>query len=93
MTARRLGVGIVGSGFIARFHMQGFAAVRDADVRGVWSPNRGRAESAAGMVREFVRILGEVVMVPDLFDNAREVPVGEAFGEQVLEDALHLTHG
>ena len=51
MTSQRLGIGIIGSGFIARFHMQGFTAVRDADVRGVWSPNAGRAESAAAHAR------------------------------------------
>src|ERR1700755_3367667 len=48
----RLGVGFVGSGFNARFHMQAFRAVRDADVRGVWSPNRKNAASAAQYARE-----------------------------------------
>ncbi len=43
----RLGVGFIGSGFNARFHMQSFAGVRDADVRGVWSPNASNAKSAA----------------------------------------------
>jgi predicted dehydrogenase len=47
----RLGVGFVGSGFNARFHMQAFQAVRDADVRGVWSPNPLHAESAAALAR------------------------------------------
>jgi predicted dehydrogenase len=51
VSASRLGVGVVGSGFIARFHLQGFAAVRDADVRGVWSPNAERAASAAAYAR------------------------------------------
>ena len=49
---RRLGVGFVGSGFNTRFHIQAFCGVRDADVRGVWSPNRERAESAAALARE-----------------------------------------
>ena len=49
MTGRRLGIGFVGSGFNARFHMQGFQAVRDADVRGVWSPNPARAAEAAAL--------------------------------------------
>ena len=49
--SRRLGVGFVGSGFNTRFHMQAFQAIRDADVRGVWSPNRERSESAAAMAR------------------------------------------
>jgi predicted dehydrogenase len=48
---RRLGVGFVGSGFNARFHMQALRAVRDADVRGVWSPNAKHAESAAALAR------------------------------------------
>jgi predicted dehydrogenase len=51
MTARRLGVGFIGSGFITRFHIRSWVAVRDADVRGVWSPNRGRAEEAAALAR------------------------------------------
>ncbi len=42
-----LGIGMIGSGFNARFHMQAFTAVRDCEVRGVWSPNRKNAESAA----------------------------------------------
>lgn len=49
---RRLGVGFVGSGFNARFHMQAFRGVRDADVVGVWSPNRRNASSAAAFARE-----------------------------------------
>ena len=48
----RLGVGFIGSGFITRFHMRSWAGVRDADVRGVWSPNRQRAEEAAALARE-----------------------------------------
>jgi ornithine cyclodeaminase/alanine dehydrogenase-like protein (mu-crystallin family) len=39
MSGPRLGIGIIGSGFNAGFHLQAFTAVRDAEVRGVWSPN------------------------------------------------------
>jgi predicted dehydrogenase len=49
--ARRLGVGFIGSGFMARLHIRSWEAVRDADVRGVWSPNRVRAEEAAALAR------------------------------------------
>ena len=45
----RLGVGFVGSGFNARFHLQALRAVRDADVRGVWSPNAKHATAAAAL--------------------------------------------
>ena len=48
---RRLGIGFIGSGFNARFHMQAFRSVRDADVRGVWSPNAKHAEETAAYAR------------------------------------------
>lgn len=48
----RLGVGFIGSGFITRFHIRSWQAVRDADVRGVWSPSRARAEEAAALARD-----------------------------------------
>ena len=51
MAARRLGIGFVGSGFNARFHIQSLVGVRDADVIGVWSPNAARAGEAAALAR------------------------------------------
>jgi predicted dehydrogenase len=48
----RLGVGFIGSGFNARFHIQGWRGVRDGEVRGVWSPNAKNAASAAALARE-----------------------------------------
>ncbi|MEW5919243.1 MAG: Gfo/Idh/MocA family oxidoreductase, partial [Gemmatimonadota bacterium] len=52
MARERLGVGFIGSGFNTRFHMQGWSGVRDADVRGVWSPNAEHAAFAARVARE-----------------------------------------
>jgi predicted dehydrogenase len=52
MGDKRLGVGFVGSGFNARFHLQAFQAVRDADVLGVWSPNHQHAEDTAALARK-----------------------------------------
>jgi predicted dehydrogenase len=51
MSNGRLGVGFVGSGFIARFHLQSWTGVRDADVLGVWSPNAEHAAEAAALAR------------------------------------------
>jgi predicted dehydrogenase len=51
MSGPRLGIGIIGSGFNAGFHLQAFTAVRDAEVRGVWSPNAGNAAAAAALAR------------------------------------------
>ena len=45
--SKRLGIGIVGSGFNAKFHMLGFVGVRDADILGVWSPNQTNAAATA----------------------------------------------
>jgi len=44
---KRLGVGFIGSGFIAKFHILSWQAVRDSDILGVWSPNKENAKSAA----------------------------------------------
>ncbi|GIV61525.1 MAG: hypothetical protein KatS3mg044_0391 [Rhodothermaceae bacterium] len=51
MAKRRLGIGFIGSGFITRFHIRSWQAVRDADILGVWSPNRAHAEEAAALAR------------------------------------------
>jgi predicted dehydrogenase len=49
---KRLGVGIVGAGFVTGFHLQAFVGVRDADVVGIWSRTRTRAEDAAARARQ-----------------------------------------
>ena len=51
MSSNRLGIGFIGSGFIARFHLQSFVGVRDADVLGIWSPNRENAAATAAFAR------------------------------------------
>jgi predicted dehydrogenase len=69
----RIGVGFIGSGFITRFHIKSFVAVRDADVRGVWSPNISRAEEAAELARSLnvgdakaFNSIEEMVASPDI---------------------------
>ena len=52
MSTERLGIGFVGSGFNARFHIQSLTSVREIDVRGVWSPNEKNAASSAALARE-----------------------------------------
>jgi len=52
VTRERLGIGFVGSGFNARFHIQAFTGVRDADVLGVWSPNQRNAAATAALARK-----------------------------------------
>src|SRR5262245_57134474 len=71
MSKDRLGVGIIGSGFNARFHIQAFTGVRDADILGVWSPNEKNAEAAASLARvldvggaKTYRSIGDMVADP-----------------------------
>jgi len=49
---KRLGIGMIGSGFNAKFHLLGLVAVRDADVLGVWSPNQNNAADTASIARQ-----------------------------------------
>src|SRR5213083_2266540 len=51
MPDKRLGVGFIGSGFNARFHLHAFQGVRDTDVRGVWSPTQQHAEETVALAR------------------------------------------
>ena len=46
-----LGIGIIGGGFIARFHIRSWVGVRDADILGIFDPDTKRAEEAASLVR------------------------------------------
>jgi predicted dehydrogenase len=52
MSSNRLGIGFIGSGFIAKFHLQSFVGVRDADVLGIWSPNHDNAATTAELARQ-----------------------------------------
>jgi predicted dehydrogenase len=49
---KRLGIGIVGAGFNARFHIRAWVGVRGADILGIVDPDRPRAEEAAALVRK-----------------------------------------
>src|SRR5262245_43805289 len=49
MTSAPLGIGFIGSGFITRFHIQSLVAVRDIEVRGIWSPNPSHARATAAL--------------------------------------------
>jgi predicted dehydrogenase len=49
--SKRLGVGFIGSGFITKFHVQSWVAVRDADILGIWSPNSANAAETAKLAR------------------------------------------
>jgi predicted dehydrogenase len=67
--AQRLGVGFVGSGFVTRFHIRSWVGVRDADIRGIWSPNQAHAGEAAALARALG--VGEAQSYPSLRELVR----------------------
>ena len=73
MTASKLGVGFIGSGFVAKFHLEAWRGVRDADVLGVYSPNAAHAEETAARARTLrvgnaraFNSIEEMVAAPDI---------------------------
>jgi predicted dehydrogenase len=50
--ANKLGIGFIGSGFVAKFHLQAWRGVRDADVLGIYSPNAEHAQATAALARD-----------------------------------------
>jgi predicted dehydrogenase len=52
MTKKRLGVGIVGGGFVARFHIRSWVGVRDADILGIVSRTKEKANEAAALAKK-----------------------------------------
>ena len=73
MTDSRLGVGFIGSGFVAKFHLQAWRGVRDADVLGVFSPNQEHAGATAALARELrvgnaraFKSIEELVAAPEI---------------------------
>jgi predicted dehydrogenase len=52
MERKRLGVGIIGGGFVARFHIRSWVGVRDADILGIVSRTAKSAREAADLARK-----------------------------------------
>jgi len=51
MKKKNLGIGFVGGGFIARFHIRSWPGVRGADILGVFDPDSQRAKEACSLAR------------------------------------------
>ncbi len=52
MAKKRLGVGIIGGGFIAKFHIRSWVGVRDADILGIVSRREETASNAAALAKK-----------------------------------------
>lgn len=51
MSRKRLGIGFIGGGFITRFHIRSWEAVRDADILGVFSLSEKDTNESVALAR------------------------------------------
>lgn len=51
MAKKRLGIGIIGAGFIGKFHIRSWISVRDGDINGIFDRNEETANEAASLVK------------------------------------------
>jgi predicted dehydrogenase len=68
-----IGVGIVGSGFIAHFHVMAWQSIRNADITAICSRNPKTAEGLADLVRE--QGVGDPRIYTDPAEMARDAQV------------------
>lgn len=52
MARKSLGIGLIGSGFIGRFHIRSFVGVRDAEIMGIVDQNASTAQNGAALVKQ-----------------------------------------
>jgi predicted dehydrogenase len=50
MTKKRVGVGLIGGGFIGKFHIRSWIGVRDADILGIVDKNKKTAQEAIALI-------------------------------------------
>ena len=72
--AQVLGIGIIGGGFIARFHIKSWVGVRDADVLGIFDPDAKRAREACALARSLG--VGEAKPYVSITDMAADPRIG-----------------
>jgi predicted dehydrogenase len=51
VASKRLGIGIIGGGFVGKFHIRSWVGVRDADILGVVGRDDNTAEEAVALAR------------------------------------------
>lgn len=52
MAKKKLGVGIIGGGFVAKFHIRSWVGVRDADILGIVDLNQETAKAAVALIKK-----------------------------------------
>jgi predicted dehydrogenase len=93
MGKKRIGVGIVGGGFIARFHIRSWVGVRDADILGVVGKDDTSEEAAAlakelkvGEARSY-RTITDMIVDPNI--DALWICAPNFTRLEVMEEIVH----
>ena len=73
MAKKRLGVGMIGAGFIGNFHIRSWEGVRNADILGITDKKTELSESAAGLCKKLqvgdakvYKSVGEMAADPEI---------------------------
>ncbi|MFQ5710133.1 MAG: Gfo/Idh/MocA family protein [bacterium] len=66
-----LKLGIVGAGFVARFHVRALKQVRNIEVAGITSRTKSHAEALSGLIKD--NGLGDGVVYPNITEMAKHV--------------------
>ena len=74
MARKRLGVGIVGAGFIAKIHIRSWVGVRDADILGIVSRKKETAQETAALARKLN--VGEAKVYSSVTEMAADPAIG-----------------
>lgn len=67
---KRLGIGIIGAGFVARFHLRAFAGIRNADVVAIYSRTIEKAKELASFAEQLG--LGRPKVYNNVWDLLRD---------------------
>jgi predicted dehydrogenase len=91
---KRLGVGLIGAGFVGKFHVRSWIGVRDADILGVVSRREATAEETAALARQLgvgeARVFGSVTdMVSDPSIDAVWICSPNFTRIEVMEEIVH----
>lgn len=73
MSKKRLSVGLIGTGFIGKFHIRSWISVRDGDINGIVDKNQDSANEAARLIKhlgvgepKIFSTVAEMVADPDI---------------------------
>jgi len=91
---QRLGVGMIGGGFVGKFHIRSWLGVRDSDILGVVSRRKTTAEEAAALAAAIgvgdARVFGSVTeMVADPSIDALWILAPNFTRIEIMEEIAH----